>query len=78
MAPPADVDLPGGRWRATLPRLRSMDRRCRGLPFVRYDTAGLQQVFGDVFRREAQAADAHVTPSGKVQSFAYYHFARAS
>lgn len=50
--------------------------RCSGLPAVRYDAAGLAQVFGGAFRLEAQAADAHATPGGSVHSFLYCRFAR--
>lgn len=50
--------------------------RCSGLPVVRYDAAGLAQVFGAAFRLEAEAAEAHATPGGSVQSFLYCHFAR--
>lgn len=50
--------------------------RCSGLPVVRYGAAGLAQVFGSAFRLEAQAADAHVTPGGSVQSFLYCRFVR--
>ncbi len=50
--------------------------RCSGLPVVRYDAAGLQQVFGEAFRLEAQAADTHDTPGGSVQPFVYCHFVR--
>ncbi len=51
-------------------------QRCSGLPVVRYDAAGLQQVFGDAFGLVTTTADAHVTPGGNVQSFVYCHFTR--
>lgn len=50
--------------------------RCSGLPVVRYDAAALAQAFGAAFRLEDQAADAHATPGGTVQSFLYCRFAR--
>jgi len=51
-------------------------QRCSGLPVVRYDAAGLQQVVGDAFELVKTTADAHVTPGGNVQSFVYCHFVR--
>jgi SAM-dependent methyltransferase len=50
--------------------------RCSGLPVVRYDAPGLQQVFGGTFRLKAHATEAHATPGGNVQPFVYCHFER--
>ncbi|TDR45604.1 methyltransferase family protein [Tahibacter aquaticus] len=52
--------------------------RCSGLEVVRYDATGLAQVFGQAFRLEAQAADAHTTPNGNTQSFVYCRFVRVA
>lgn len=51
-------------------------QQCSGLPVVRYDAGGLARVFGDGFRLEAQAAEAHTTPGGKLQSFIQACFSR--
>lgn len=51
-------------------------QRCSGLPVVRYDADALAAVFGDGFQLEAQAADAHITPGGNVQSFVCARFKR--
>lgn len=51
-------------------------QRCSGLPVVRYDPDELAAVFGNRFQLEAQAADAHTTPGGNVQSFVYARFQR--
>lgn len=51
-------------------------QRCSGLPVVRYDANALATVFGEGFQLEAQAAEAHTTPSGNVQSFVYARFKR--
>ncbi|TDR39679.1 methyltransferase family protein [Tahibacter aquaticus] len=51
-------------------------QQCSGLPVVRYDADALAAVFGDGFQLAAQAADAHTTPGGNVQSFVYARFKR--
>lgn len=51
--------------------------RCSGLPIVRYDAPGLQQVFGEAFRLETHVDEEHATPGGSVQSFVYCHFTRS-
>lgn len=50
--------------------------RCSGLPVVRYDAAGLRQVFGDGFRLLEQAEERHETPGGNLQPFTWCRFRR--
>jgi SAM-dependent methyltransferase len=45
--------------------------RCSGLPVQRYDPAGLAARIGGEFRLISEASEAHKTPWGAVQHFAY-------
>lgn len=45
--------------------------QCSGLPVVRYTPEALMAEFGDTFRLMEHVAEAHHTPSGKVQHFIY-------
>lgn len=51
-------------------------QQCSGLPVVRYDAGGLARMFGEGFQLETQAAEAHITPGGKLQSFIHACFSR--
>jgi SAM-dependent methyltransferase len=45
--------------------------RCSGLPVARYAPADLAAVLGDTWTLVAQAREAHLTPSGQTQPFAW-------
>ncbi|HWU53051.1 MAG TPA: SAM-dependent methyltransferase, partial [Tahibacter sp.] len=50
--------------------------RCSGLPVVRYDAAGLQQMFGGGFQLLEQTEERHETPGGNPQPFTWCRFRR--
>ena len=50
--------------------------RCSSLPVVRYDAAGLQQMFGNGFGLLEQTEERHETPGGHLQPFAWCRFRR--
>jgi SAM-dependent methyltransferase len=52
--------------------------RCSGLDVVQYDAARLSRELGDEFRLVAELTEAHVTPAGKEQRFAYFHFVKTA
>jgi len=45
--------------------------RCSGLPVRRYGTRGIQDEFGDGFRKVGEARELHRTPGGSEQEFVY-------
>ena len=48
--------------------------KCSGLETMRYDAEGLQQEFGNRFKRLEDFKEQHETPSGVTQEFLYCHF----
>lgn len=46
--------------------------KCSGLDIVQYDADLLQRTLGDVFSLEDEKTEAHETPWGSVQNFAYF------
>ncbi|KAA3633393.1 MAG: class I SAM-dependent methyltransferase [Proteobacteria bacterium] len=51
-------------------------RECSGLPVVQYDARKLSAELGPAFRLIEERTEAHVTPSGRVQEFAWFRLVR--
>lgn len=52
-------------------------KQCSNLDIVQYDEVAIARELGPAFRLRDSMAEPHVTPSGKVQEFRYFHFTRA-
>ena len=52
--------------------------RCSGLEIVQHDAASLKQLLGEDFVLEDVRSEAHRTPSGSEQLFAYHVFKKRS
>ena len=50
--------------------------RCSGLPTMRYDATGLEELLGDEFELVSSSLDAHRTPSGSEQQYLHAHLRR--
>lgn len=48
--------------------------KCSGLPIVQYDAAKITAELGDKFDLIEERFEEHLTPTGKVQKFAYFLF----
>lgn len=52
--------------------------QCSGLPIVQYDAAKLSAQLGEGFSLLEERTEKHITPAGREQEFAYFHFVRTS
>lgn len=52
--------------------------KCSGLDIVQYDANKLMAELGPGFELIETGHEAHITPAGKQQKFAYFHFKRAT
>jgi SAM-dependent methyltransferase len=50
--------------------------KCSGLDIVQYDAEKLKRELGSGFRLLETGHEIHITPAGKAQKFAYFHFVR--
>jgi len=49
-------------------------KKCSGLDIVQYDVEKMQTELGDGFELVKTGYEVHMTPAGKGQQFAYFHF----
>jgi SAM-dependent methyltransferase len=52
--------------------------RCSGLEIVQYDLRKMKSELGEGFSFVEERNEIHITPAGKEQDFAYFHFVRQS
>jgi len=52
--------------------------KCSGLPVVQYDADKLLLELGEDFELLQENSEVHITPSGKVQNFRYFHFIKSA
>lgn len=50
--------------------------KCSGLDVVQYDAQKLLHELGEGFEFKEEVGEDHITPSGKVQQFCYFHLVR--
>ncbi|WP_445428929.1 class I SAM-dependent methyltransferase [Alishewanella sp. HL-SH05] len=52
--------------------------QCSGLPIVQYDASILSAQLGQGFTLVEERTEKHLTPAGREQAFAYFHFVRSA
>lgn len=52
--------------------------QCSGLPIVQYDASKLSAQLGQGFTLVEERTEKHLTPAGREQAFAYFHFVRSA